>query len=32
MLDISAARVVMKNREGIATAIVDTALVDASAH
>jgi hypothetical protein len=32
MLDISAARVMMKNREGTVTAIVDTALVDASAH
>jgi hypothetical protein len=32
MLDISAARVMMKNREGIEIAIVDTALVDASAH
>jgi len=32
MLDISATSVMMKKREGIAIDIVDTALVDASAH
>jgi hypothetical protein len=32
MLDITTARVIMKNREGTATAVIDTALVEASAH
>jgi hypothetical protein len=32
MLDTTTTRVMMKNREGNAIAVIDTALVDASAH
>jgi hypothetical protein len=32
IFDIIAASVMMKKREGIAIAVIDTALVDASAH
>jgi hypothetical protein len=32
MLDTTAAKVMMRNREGTAIAVIDTALVDASAH